>query len=234
MIRNLKVLGLALVAVFAMSAVAASGASAATEFHCESVTANCWVTAEQSGPNEFTSPAVSATGVKCNTVKFEGTAPKTTKTIEVTPEYKNCTAFGFATTDIKHNGCKYHLELTDVIDHTTDGTPFGTITTEIKCTGTNKIEITPTLFGASVCTVTVGPQMLKPSEIDVENVAGSNPMDMILTSTLEGIAYTVDGEGCKSGSAGPHTDGKLHGKVTAKGFEDVNGVEGAQVGLTVG
>jgi hypothetical protein len=111
MSRNLKVLGLALVAVFALSAMVASAASASVF----TSTSGATVTANQIGSHKFT---VTGQTVTCTTAHFTGTASAASfETIEIYPTYENCTASpfntsatvtGFATGPGKE-GCKYVL-----------------------------------------------------------------------------------------------------------------------------
>jgi hypothetical protein len=117
MIRNLKVLGLALVAVFAMSAMAASAASAA----------NGLLTSD--GPvkldgTEEASPAVNALTAfglvtKCPGSTYVGEKVNSSELIPsgsseatITPTYVNCETAGGPTT-VTMNGCDYVLHLSE-------------------------------------------------------------------------------------------------------------------------
>jgi hypothetical protein len=121
MIRNFKALGLALVAVFAMSAIASSSASAtAGTFHWDSGTT--WLTAEVDGATEtggeqvFTiRDSVGGLTVKCNTVTGAAMVAGTSAT-EVTSETITYTDHGKVdvcrgplgtSPKIEMNGCDY-------------------------------------------------------------------------------------------------------------------------------
>lgn len=97
--RKFKTLGLVMAAVFAMSAVSVSAASAA-EFHAE--TAPVTLSGSQSSTHVFTTAAGTVT---CKVATFSGSSSvKTTKEITMTPKYENCTAFGFISVPIDVKG----------------------------------------------------------------------------------------------------------------------------------
>ncbi len=112
---NLKALGLALAAVFAFSAISASGASAATEpiaqFWCDGYP--CTSRAEQ--PPEERGKFVTAAGaLECEVVKFEGTITGPTTGPTATATYEKCVLHNnlTGTTDpatVTMNGCNYKL-----------------------------------------------------------------------------------------------------------------------------
>ena len=137
MIRKLKVLGLALVAVFAMSAMAASAASAQQGVITSEFGENVTLTAEESGVERLT---VGSDFVECPGSTFTGHAvlshEQTTTGAEhaflengasevtVTPHYlqsvngtANCDATGGTSATVSMNGCDYRF-----YDFTTDGT----------------------------------------------------------------------------------------------------------------
>jgi len=134
MTRKFKSLGLVLAAVFAMSAIGASAASAA-QFHASVEPVN--ITGTQSTTHVFTT---SAGTVTCKTATFTGTqATKTSSTVTLAPTYKECTAFGFINVPIDVNGCAYIFSASG--------------TTEVECPAGKAFEIT-----VPGCTTTVGPQ----------------------------------------------------------------------------
>jgi hypothetical protein len=205
MIRNLKTLGMAVVAVLAMSAMVASAASAANEFH--SAGAPTTITGSQVGTNAFHVPGAGT--VECTTATFHSSqSTTTTNELTVHPTYSGCKAFGFATTDVVTTGCDYTFTTptatptdyhtpTHVVCYTTPGPPHVQHT----------IKITPTVFGGSVCTVTVGSQ--SPSgTVDLKNEAGGK---VLATSTVTGISHSA---GC---GAEAKADGTYTGSVLLQG-----------------
>jgi len=140
MIRNLKVLGLALVAMLAMAAMGASAASAA-EFHSEG--SETILTGKQEALDVF-----STTGgtVECDEATYVGSQTGTTTTTsKATPTYSKCTAFGFASASINTNGCEYQFHSNGTVDI-------------VNCKTNEGIIVTASLFGTQKCKVTVVPQ----------------------------------------------------------------------------
>jgi hypothetical protein len=205
MIRKLKVLGLALVAVFALSAVASAAASAHT-FSSEG-NVNTKISGSQEGTNTFT---VEGTAVECSTAKFAvvGETSSPSETVVVHPEYSGCKAFSFLSATVTTTGCNYTLNAA------------GTVT--IGCTGTNKI----TIVGGT-CEATVGSQGPL-SGIAYENITGS-PSTVKVTAnvTTVGVTKTKDGIACPFSGTGSAT-GTYAGKVIASG---VNASTGVAVGI---
>jgi hypothetical protein len=199
MIRNFKALGLALVAVFAMSSLVASAAQAEQSYR--SSASPTTLSGSQVAQNKFHVPGAGT--VECSGANFKGTVVGTAvSTIEVHPEYSGCVAFGFATTHITTTGCNYKF-----------ATPIkNQATNQVICSGTSKIKITPTFFGSSVCTVEVGSQT--PSGVvDLANNAGKT--DVLVTSTVTKISHTA---GCGASAA---ADGEYTGSVTEVGTNSI-------------
>jgi hypothetical protein len=205
MARNLKALGLALVVVFAMTAVSASAASAA-EFH--SASENTKFVGTQVGINAF---FTEVGAVECEITEYKGevNGATTTSEVETVPTYEKCTAFG----------------------QPADITPHGTIT--ITSNGTIHVNapvtITVTSGGLSVCTLTVKAQGPR-GTVGFDNQGSGSTADILLTALVVGLEYEVSGGNGNCGTEGPHSDGEYEGNVTVKGF----GPGGAQVGIRWG
>jgi hypothetical protein len=197
--RNIKALGLALVAVFAMSAVIASAAQAEQSYRSSGTPTE--LSGTQVATNKFHVPGAGT--VECTGANFTGTVTGTAvSTLEVHPTYSNCVAFGFAGTHITTTGCNYKFD-----------TPVANqAAVHVLCTGTNTIKITPTFFGASVCTVEVGSQT-PTGVVDLANNAGKT--DVLVTSTVTGISHTA---GCGASAA---ADGEYTGSVTEIGNNSI-------------
>jgi hypothetical protein len=109
MIRNLKALGLAMVAAFALSAVGATAAQALT---ADVGAGGNTITAKQAGTGEHTEHSFvlsSKRTLKCNGALFEGSIVNGAKEIKVTPIYSGCFSNGSQPTTVTHNGCKYRF-----------------------------------------------------------------------------------------------------------------------------
>jgi hypothetical protein len=212
-----KILGLALVAVFSMSAVAASGAQAVVNFHSDS-TPTIVTAAAVETPTFVTSGGT----VKCTEESHKGTiATSTTTTLEVAPTYGGCTAFGFIGATVDVNSCKYLYHLTQAT------APF-TATMDIVCSGTDDITVT-----AGSCIVHVEPQTGLVHATMVNAGATTATKDITVTATFTLVKYTETAN-CFGGHNGvTQFNGTLTGKVTYKGFADNAGVEGAQTGIYI-
>jgi hypothetical protein len=196
MIRNLKTLGLALVAVFAMSAVASSMASAKDlGSHAGLFTAGvaagvqAKIDSEQIAAGGDTFQLVES-GLKltCGTVSAQGTAitagPSSTY-VKLTPTYHNChvvVAGLTKTVTVTHNECQYTFNATTT---TTESTPSGlsfdrTVDLHITCPANKHIEIHVYKEKAAElnteCTYTITPQTIL--NIPVTNIIGS-PNDVV-------------------------------------------------------
>jgi hypothetical protein len=230
MIRKFKALGLALIAVFAMSAVVASAAQAtAGTLTAEGKTVT--VTGEQILGNEHvftltdhqTPPGsgVFAT-TKCKKAHFDGIGSVTdgATSITVTPTYSECTAFGQPAT-VEHTSCKYVLKTE---------TPAGTgwhVNTAIVCNPGDEIHVQ-----TGTCSVTVPAQEdLTTSEVTNSGGAGT-AMDLLLDTNIKGITYTVtkDNIGCPLSGTGTFHNGDYVGKTTVKAHTTVGG---GAAGITI-
>ena len=207
MSRNLKALGLAMVAALALSAVAASAAQAAN--HHLTTTAPAVVTAEDTVNTVF-SITNGNREVECTTSKYEGTVSESTSTeTTVTPTYSGCKIKNVgisATVDVNH--CAYILKGdTDV---------NGDATSELECAGTDEITITYSVLGSS-CVVHVTPGAYRGVHYAEETVGGLKQVKV--TVTVTGIKWHETGGGfCPASATGE--DGTLNGTVVAKAYAD--------------
>jgi hypothetical protein len=229
--RNLKVLGIALAAVFAMSAVAASGASAHYIFTPGASPA--WITGTQIAHTAGNKLEIgeNVARVECNNAHFKGTSEGTEPSqVTVTAEYEECTthASGInAASTVDMNGCAYILT-----GETTDGT-HGIV--HIECPGTNVIEVTTPSVN---CTVKVKAQTPTSGGISYENTFPTGEKDDVdATATVEGITFERSG-GIICAASGIPSEGnnaKLLEKITIRAYKDTGPTnpEGEQVNLTV-
>jgi hypothetical protein len=221
MIRNLKAFGLAVVAVFAMSALAAS-ASQASVFHADVEPVS--FQGEQVVQHVFKiwdAETKNTTTVTCKVAKFAGTnLTKTSSTATLEATYETCKLAGLAA-DVNMNGCKY-------IFHTS-ATAL-TATVDVSCPVGANIKVTSTVTN---CVVEVGSQNGL-QHVTFANTGAGSTRD--IDATIEvggagktGIAYTQVGSECPHPGAG--TGGEYTGTATIRGFKDEAG--GAQVGVWV-
>jgi hypothetical protein len=209
MTRNFKTLGLAVLALAALTAVMASTANAAAFTGAGGQ--NAVITVDQTVTNEF---LVTTGIVKCTTLKIPPTTVfNGSTTVTVHPEYSGCKCFGVFCT-VSTTGCNYvfHLEA------------GGKSKTDVSCSGGSVIKVVPVGFD---CTVTVG------SQNGLSGVTYSNgASDIVQTADITGaISYTETGANCSA--AGGHATGTYRGTNRITGFQDVGGVEGASLAVSV-
>jgi len=176
MSRNLKALGLALVAVLAMNALTAAGASAeAFKFKAEK-TPTTLVGKQHGAPDIFT---VDTQSVSCNEATYTGTVTGTEVTeLTVTPTYSECIAFGLFNIPIDTNGCQYKSTVDTKVGASFEGK------VDIVCPAGQVIKIT-----APGCTVTVGSQNGLGS-ITYTNVGSGATREITMDVNInKGIAY---------------------------------------------
>lgn len=212
MIRNLKVLGLALVAVFALSAVAASMASAA-EFSAESVPVTLTGTTESGVVEKFKTTAGS---VECHG-EYEGTmATKPTTTVSIAVKggsYENCTALGFPGSTIHMNGCTYLFHITPATNP-----PTGSV--DIVCPKEKEITVTAISAGTSKCVIHVPPQT-DLTTVRYSTIGAGATREITAIAEISGLKYThTPGTGLGKCTEGSATNGSYEGKATLTGEVD--------------
>jgi len=178
MTRKFKTLGLAIVAVLAMSAVVASAAQA--QFTSNSYPTTITATSPLSN-DDFKTEAGS---VEC-AGHFTGEATEASSTQTVNASYSECRAFGFASATVAMNGCDYVFHSNGEVD--------------LECSGTNKVVIT-----AGACEIQIGTQTgLKSvaltnngNHIDVK----ASVKGIAYTVTKDGFLCPFSGTGAKTGA----------------------------------
>jgi hypothetical protein len=195
MSRNLKVLGLALVAVLAMSVMVASAASASQ--YTGSAYPTTGTGQNTAGKETFTTPGGT---VQCDS-HFVGTLAAASSELDVTPTYTNCVAFGFLNATVDFMGCYYRFRA-----GVSTGSGGYHHTIEIFCPpGTG-----PVTIKAGTCVVDV------PAQTGLKNVKTTNLAGGTVTVepnvTEITMNVTTDGFGCPFPGTG-HTKGTYHGDV---------------------
>jgi hypothetical protein len=177
MTRKLKTLGVALVAVFALTAVMASAASAA-QYTASSYPTTA--TAESAVGNDVFTTEGGA--VECKS-HFVGTLTGASSDLTVTPTYTNCKAFGFVEASV--TGCKYTF-------------------TAVSTTSSSVDVVNPCTVVASTCHVTVGNQNGLNSVATTNTAAGdvdvqANVTGIAYTVVKDGFLCPFNGTGNKTG-----------------------------------
>lgn len=203
--RNLKVLGLAFVAMFAVSAVTAAVASA-DDFTAEKYPVT--LTGKNLAAND---QFIMTTGtVNCKTASYTGTVSAATTRVVVTPSYSNCTAFGFpAIIDV--NGCRYEFNI-------------GAGTTgdaDIGCDIGTAITVTAISAGTVKCNVFISGQTLITGTMTYSNTGSGTTREVVVNASLSGIDYShVGGTGVGACTFGTGTNGTLNASGIVTGEED--------------
>ena len=129
MIRNFKALGLALMAIFALSAMTASVASANPKFTSATGVYPQHLVAEDTvgSEDEFT---VSSFALTCSGETFTATLSAASNAVSFTPNYVNCKTKGstFNNVTVTHNGCNFEFTATTTVSATESRGPV-----HIKC-----------------------------------------------------------------------------------------------------
>lgn len=197
--KFLKMLGLAIVAALALSAVVASAASA-SKFQSANYPAK--ITGSQVGEHVFTIESELKT--KCKKATFEGSLSAASETLTITPTYSECTSFGISST-IKFNECTYvfHAGAELSANHFAG-------TTDVSCPAGKVITIT-----TATCEVQVGAQTGLGSLEYVNEASGK----VTVKANVTGIKYnkTKDGFLCPLNGTGTKEDGKYEGETLTEG-----------------
>jgi hypothetical protein len=219
MTRNLKALGLALVAAFAFCAVIASAASA-DEFRAESAPVTLTGIQDPGTLDKFTTTAGT---FECEKANYTGTQGAVSSTaVVITSVYSECFVGGAIPAIIDLNGCTYKF--------TIDAAPATTGTVHIECPTTVgpphvTHEVTITIgIPTGKCTIHVHEQTI--GGIKYTNVGAGATREITVDVNTSGITYTETagtGLGACTTSSTQH-NGAYVGKTTITGEKDPSGV----------
>jgi hypothetical protein len=205
MIRNLKFLGLALVAALAMSSVVASMASA------DVITSESGGVTTVSGSQEGTDVfKVDEGEVKCSNVTYSGSFNSGESSGLVTPAYSGCTFVGLIAT-IDMNSCQYRVNVTG--GASTEGS------IDIVCPGTNEITVTAPA-GVPKCVIHI-PAQTDRTQVTGTNVGSGTTRELTLDININNIKYSKTSGSAETGNcktADNTTGGEYIGKATVTGF----------------
>ncbi len=220
---NRKILGLAVVAVLAMTAVAAPAAIAA-EFTAEKYPVKVTGT-QDPGTNKIVVEGGNLT-TECSSTetKFHGTMEKPTSFLTVEATYKGCISNLGSAATIDMNGCDY---IFGVGAGATD-TWAGFVT--INCPAGKQIEVT-----GGLCNVDIPAQTLL-GGVTYTNLTAAKPKkDVTVDMAIKGIKYTMTPIIFCPFSHETRSDGEYLSSVTLRAFEDGKmHIEATQVGFDVG
>lgn len=245
MTRNLKALGLALVATLALGATGAPGASADEEHSFRSSVEDTVLTGSSASTHVFT--FTGGIYISCTVASLEGTNIGTTRdTLTVHPKYSSCTYSIGGSATIHTNGCNYILDSDTTVSSHSRSTEHAVWS--LECEPGHHILIT-----APGCNYTIGmfhEQTVNQSRhglrySQLRNHSGKHAL--IVNWTVKTVHYTVLGSslcGLAGHPAGTYTNGIITGSTTLTGY-NASGLasgsttsgytwtHGAQVDLTI-
>jgi hypothetical protein len=212
MTRNLKTLGLALIAAFAMSATMAAAAQA-DPFWIKSDGTPTTLSGAATGEEAF---AFDAGIFSCNKVFYPGSfAGTTVTTLTLTPEFLGECKFAGLPAVVDLHGCSYVFHTHTKIEMT----KF-TVTTTISCPAGNELTITTIAPGGTLkCTEHIPPQTIATGITFTNAVAGGVKHIEADINITTGLTYTQKaGTGAGVCANGNDTaNGQYVGNVTIGG-----------------
>lgn len=216
--RRLKVVGVTLAAVFAISAVAAAAAQAGV-WEADEYPAR--VTGEQTTQVVFT--GVVGTW-KCTGLKFQGELTKESSLLDLAPTYEGCNWAGVLAT-VNMEGCVYRFTAGNTIGESSNKVEMSM---GIICPAGNEVKLTLT----NGCTIKFPEQTGLKSAVAENTLTAEPKMDVDMTLSLQKLTYTVQNGGLcpNTPTDGTYTNGTLAGAVRLKAE---NPKTSSAIGLTV-
>lgn len=227
MIRNLKALGLALLAAFALSAIGAQAASAELEnhkFETTGETATVLTGAQESGADDHSFTITEKEVVlTCHHATFRGTQEGTSAdAVELVPEYTECTSNLGINPTVDTNGCTYKF-----YGETTENPDTPEVTdAPVSLTGCNNPEVGITITAAG-CNIHV-PEFEKLHGVTYKNLKEHGPNNnkdaVTVTATVDKIpTISTGGFACLLAGLGSGVNEYVSdyvGKTIVTGYED--------------
>jgi|GEM_PF-1204185 len=171
----------------------------------------------QIGEDVFT---FNAGTVKCKSVTYTGFLPAESASLELTPSYGECTAFGFLGTMIDVNGCKYRFNSESVL---AEDKASGSV--DVVCPGGNKIVIT-----APNCEVSVGNQNGLKTVNYTDTTTALPKKDIDISVNTPALIYTQISKGFPGCTNASFINGKWVGETTVKGTTGGGAADGIELG----
>lgn len=193
------------VAVLAALLSMSVGAGAAQAANFQAASHPAFISGEQVSPKSLTLGFEASQTANCESAGFAGFIEAATSSLELSPGFNECTAFGAAGT-IATNECT-------VVLHPGSGSGDNwTGTFDVACPGSNKIVVT-----GNNCKVEIGAQSGR-GPVTYEEVTAATPDEVKATFNATSVSYTKaqDGAGCGLSGTGAKTDGTVKGAVNLK------------------
>lgn len=217
--RNLRKLGLVLMAVMALGAVVASAAQAESQFTATEYPAT--ITGHQEG--EVNRLVVGGITVECEVATFHGTLAGASSSLTVTPDYTGCeTSLGTEAT-IDTAGCDYLFHAGAAVEGSNHDSYEGSV--DVSCETGKEIRVT-----AGFCNVDVAAQSIN-SGITYTNLTNAEPTEDVTVDVNSTVAVKGTNVFLCPSSVTSATTGTYESKVTIQGWTDPT--EEKQIGVLV-
>jgi Trypsin len=159
------------------------------------------------GVEKFTTEAGT---IECKAATYHAVAEESSSTLTVTPEYKECSAFGLSAT-VSTEGCTYVFHVLKKVS-----ADNYRANVDISCPEGKSIK-----FVAGTCKLETKSQNGLERDDLIDDTSASPKKDITVRPTIAGITYTVtqDGIGCPFNGTGTKTDGEYTSteNITATG-----------------
>ena len=236
MTRNLKALGLALVAMLALGAIGAQGASAVVEhsFRSDAANGRTVLTGSMETSTKDVFSATAGLPVECSVGTFSGTVSgNTVDEVTVHPKYSSCKSPIDSDIMVDTGGCNYVFDsdTTEDAAHSA-GTEHARV--RLECESAHSATPHAIKITAEGCTISF--EITHASSVEVnQSLHGvtyktlssadshSDKSALTVTSTVKTIKYTAE-KGSFCGLAGhpaaTYSNGTYTGKASVTGYED--------------
>ena len=236
MSRNLKVLGLALLAALALGAIGAQGAAAVVEHSFRSTTNSTVLTGHGESNFIFQPGGTTGPAFACSIATVSGTNVGSTRdTITLHPKYDSCIVSEKKGT-FETDGCNFIIDSDTTTSSHWRGSEHGAVSIECEKDGAGN-PIHQSKFSVLGCTFIIGSTHPAGTTVNqglhgarFTQVTHSLKHSVTVSMTLETVHYTALGAPCIGLGllpGGTYSDGILSGKFTVTGYEN-----GAAAGTT--
>jgi hypothetical protein len=238
MTRLLKALGIAMsaMAMFAVMASAAhaeTGTLTATEYPA-------FITGEQAGPVVFDIGAGPARTVECAISRMDSTITGPTDPVTFKPSYTACTSNGGIPATVTVNNCDYGFGVSKPNTTGVASANTGLLHASLNCLAGPALEIhvyenaARHMENVPTCRYDIATQGPVLAGI-YHNVVAAAPPDIMATVNATFNAFNTQGPIAICGAmAFQNIPITLTGKYTVRGFQDIEGAEGAQIPIDIG
>lgn len=228
MTRKLKQLGVAILAVFAVSALTASASAETLEF--KSSVDHVFLDAQESSLQIMHFPEVGR--LECEAVELHGTINEedtATSEITVMPTYSGCSTKKTGEelefdAHVKTNNCHYTLtidEEAESINHKLNSGEYFSGPMHLDCPGENEMEIKPTFLGFKLNCIFIPEQIPTEPTVDYTvETEGETKIGINIYSTVGGIAYFAHPNCSPAGEPYEADDAEYTGEILLEGTNE--------------